>query len=187
MRTNAHHVEHWAHGGETSLDNLVQLCRHHHRLVHEGGFLVERRGDGHAFRRPDGSLLPGHPLPRSDRWSELCRKRGWQGVRWTPTRAGQGRGGRGWMPTSPSSRSPRCTSGATSPQSHRHPMPIGPSSLALRELLTIELVLTLRPSFRYRGAAGGRKDQLAEPRRLHPPRSSQPISSRPVQAKLILS
>jgi hypothetical protein len=34
----AHHVEHWAHGGPTSLDNLVLLCSFHHRLLHEGGF-----------------------------------------------------------------------------------------------------------------------------------------------------
>jgi hypothetical protein len=39
---DAHHIEHWAEGGATSLDNLVQLCRHHHRLVHEGGFTVRR-------------------------------------------------------------------------------------------------------------------------------------------------
>jgi 5-methylcytosine-specific restriction endonuclease McrA len=32
---DAHHIEHWSRGGETSLDNLVQLCREHHRLVHE--------------------------------------------------------------------------------------------------------------------------------------------------------
>ncbi|MCY7304185.1 MAG: HNH endonuclease [Thermoleophilia bacterium] len=32
----AHHREHWAHGGETSLENLVLLCYQHHRLVHEG-------------------------------------------------------------------------------------------------------------------------------------------------------
>ena len=36
-------------GGETSLDNLVLLCSTHHRLVHEGGFDVERLDDG-AFR-----------------------------------------------------------------------------------------------------------------------------------------
>ena len=34
--TDAHHVRHWAEGGSTSLDNLVLLCRHHHRAVHEG-------------------------------------------------------------------------------------------------------------------------------------------------------
>ena len=31
---DAHHLEHWAEGGETKLDNLVQLCRYHHRLIH---------------------------------------------------------------------------------------------------------------------------------------------------------
>ena len=36
--TDAHHVEHWADGGETSLRNTVLLCRRHHRLVHEGGY-----------------------------------------------------------------------------------------------------------------------------------------------------
>ena len=35
---DAHHVRHWAHGGRTDLVNLVELCRRHHRLVHEGGF-----------------------------------------------------------------------------------------------------------------------------------------------------
>jgi hypothetical protein len=34
---DGHHIHHWAHGGPTELSNLVQLCRHHHRLVHEAG------------------------------------------------------------------------------------------------------------------------------------------------------
>ncbi|RLA39567.1 MAG: hypothetical protein DRR42_27030, partial [Gammaproteobacteria bacterium] len=33
---DAHHVEHWADGGETSLDNTILLCSKHHRLLHEG-------------------------------------------------------------------------------------------------------------------------------------------------------
>jgi len=43
---DAHHIKHWARGGDTSLDNLVLLCGHHHRLVHEGGFTLERGRDG---------------------------------------------------------------------------------------------------------------------------------------------
>jgi len=42
---DGHHIQHWADGGETSLDNLVMLCRHHHHLVHEGGFGCEKTPD----------------------------------------------------------------------------------------------------------------------------------------------
>jgi len=40
-RCDAHHIDHWSDGGATRLDNLVRLCRRHHRAVHEGGFRVE--------------------------------------------------------------------------------------------------------------------------------------------------
>ena len=43
---DAHHILHWARGGETSAENLVRLCRRHHRAVHEGGYSVERNGGG---------------------------------------------------------------------------------------------------------------------------------------------
>ena len=46
---DAHHIVHWADGGETSLNNLVLLCRRHHRLVHEGGFGVHTKADGQVF------------------------------------------------------------------------------------------------------------------------------------------
>ena len=38
LRCDGHHIEHWADGGRTALDNLVLLCRRHHRAVHEEGF-----------------------------------------------------------------------------------------------------------------------------------------------------
>ncbi|MFL5894584.1 MAG: DUF222 domain-containing protein [Thermoleophilaceae bacterium] len=64
---DAHHIEHWADGGRTDLDNLVELCRHHHRLLHEGGFSVRRRGEAAAFFAPDGRHLPHSPTrPRGD-------------------------------------------------------------------------------------------------------------------------
>jgi hypothetical protein len=40
--THAHHIRHWADGGRTDLDNLVRLCSFHHRIIHEGGFRVEK-------------------------------------------------------------------------------------------------------------------------------------------------
>ncbi|MGI9182061.1 MAG: HNH endonuclease signature motif containing protein [Longimicrobiaceae bacterium] len=53
--TDAHHVQHWANGGETSLGNCLLLCGHHHRLVHEGGWTVRWWGDGHpVFIDPHG-------------------------------------------------------------------------------------------------------------------------------------
>ena len=37
-----HHIKHWADGGETSVDNGVCLCSHHHSLIHSGQFTIER-------------------------------------------------------------------------------------------------------------------------------------------------
>jgi hypothetical protein len=60
--TDAHHVKHWADGGDTSLRNLVLLCRRHHRAVHEGGARVCIDADGHVvFFTPKGNTLLGAP------------------------------------------------------------------------------------------------------------------------------
>ncbi len=56
---DAHHIQHWSAGGETSLDNLLLLCSHHHQLVHEGGFRIERDYRNRwFFKRPDGRAVP---------------------------------------------------------------------------------------------------------------------------------
>jgi hypothetical protein len=39
---HGHHLRHWAHGGPTTLSNVVLLCHRHHRAVHEEGFQVVR-------------------------------------------------------------------------------------------------------------------------------------------------
>ena len=60
---HAHHIRHWADGGETKLDNLVTLCSQHHRLVHEGGYGV-RMNDGEIeFTRPNGRVMPSAGKP----------------------------------------------------------------------------------------------------------------------------
>jgi Domain of unknown function (DUF222)/HNH endonuclease len=55
--TDAHHVQHWAHGGPTTLPNLILLCRPHHRMVHEEGWGLRRLANGRW------ALL--RPMPRS--------------------------------------------------------------------------------------------------------------------------
>ena len=47
--TDAHHIEHWADGGETSLDNLVTLCRFHHRALHGDEFSITPGDDSDDF------------------------------------------------------------------------------------------------------------------------------------------
>jgi hypothetical protein len=68
--TDAHHVKHWAEGGETSLGNCLLLCAFHHRLVHEGGWSVEWWGAGRpVFFDPrggthcDGRWQPPEDMP----------------------------------------------------------------------------------------------------------------------------
>ena len=63
-RCDAHHIEHWADGGETALENLVLLCRRHHRAVHEEGFGITLDAAGEVqFTRPDGRPFPAAPPP----------------------------------------------------------------------------------------------------------------------------
>ena len=69
--TQAHHAIPWSEGGETKLDNLILLCRFHHRAMHEGGWRVEM---GHAeaapgaarFRDPKGRMVPAVPPANED-------------------------------------------------------------------------------------------------------------------------
>jgi hypothetical protein len=61
---DAHHVVHWADGGPTGLQNLLLLCRRHHRLIHRPrGFTVELSDGRPTFRRPDGSRLEERAPP----------------------------------------------------------------------------------------------------------------------------
>ena len=73
-RVDLHHIQYWSNGGRTKLDNLVSLCKRHHMLVHERGFLIAAARDGtFAFYRPDGTALPAcPPLPSADGTLEDC-------------------------------------------------------------------------------------------------------------------
>ena len=65
---DAHHIVHWADDGSTDLDNVLLLCRFHHRLVHEVGYRIVGTGNnGVTFERLDGSVVPATiPAPPGD-------------------------------------------------------------------------------------------------------------------------
>lgn len=67
-RVDLHHIQHWANGGRTALENLLSLCKYHHMLVHDRGYLIAARPDGDfAFYRSDGTVIsPSPPLPATN-------------------------------------------------------------------------------------------------------------------------
>ncbi len=58
---DGHHIQHWADGGETALDNLVIMCSRHHRFVHEHGYRVELRGGVPVFSNHHGVVVHATP------------------------------------------------------------------------------------------------------------------------------
>jgi hypothetical protein len=69
MFLEGHHIQHWADGGETSLQNSALLCSLHHRFVHEYGHAIELGPD----RRPRfrDRLAVWFWRSRSARWSRI--------------------------------------------------------------------------------------------------------------------
>ena len=65
---NRHHIVFWASGGETKLSNLVLLCYHHHRQVHEGGWQVVRAGGELRFVPPE-QMVPIRARGPGVRWA----------------------------------------------------------------------------------------------------------------------
>jgi hypothetical protein len=59
----AHHIVHWADGGETSLLNTVLCCSFHHRYVHEYGWSIELHADGPHFLDRHGRRILDAPPP----------------------------------------------------------------------------------------------------------------------------
>jgi len=61
-----HHLRHKGHGGETSLDNCILLCFHHHHvMIHRMGWTLVRNPDGTttAWNRNRTKVLRSHSPP----------------------------------------------------------------------------------------------------------------------------
>jgi hypothetical protein len=68
---DGHHIQHWAHGGDTTLDNLLLLCRRHHRFLHEHGYTITRTLTGPVFHDRHGRPVTT-PTPRGpDGWNQV--------------------------------------------------------------------------------------------------------------------
>jgi hypothetical protein len=73
----AHHIVHWADGGETSLLNTVLCCSFHHRFVHEYGWSIESHADGpHFMDRHDRRILdaPSPSCPPDLGWEAILAR-----------------------------------------------------------------------------------------------------------------
>ncbi|MGN6243133.1 MAG: DUF222 domain-containing protein [Motilibacteraceae bacterium] len=66
-QTTAHHLNHWADDGPTSLANSAPLCGHEHWLVHEGGWDLRRTTEpGVVEWRPPAWIDPARPWIRRE-------------------------------------------------------------------------------------------------------------------------
>src|SRR5688572_2187138 len=72
--SDAHHLQHWARGGPTVIDNGALPCAAHHTMLHEGHWTLHRDHDGrYQITHPDGRTIgpephpPGHNRPPPQR------------------------------------------------------------------------------------------------------------------------
>ncbi|WP_435204348.1 DUF222 domain-containing protein [Micromonospora sp. bgisy143] len=68
---DGHHVRHWADGGTTALGNAVLLCGHHHRVLHQGDWVVRIAPDGQPEFLPPAWLDPAR-TPRRNLYHRRC-------------------------------------------------------------------------------------------------------------------
>ncbi|MHA7188854.1 HNH endonuclease signature motif containing protein [Arthrobacter sp. MDT2-16] len=65
----AHHITPWAHGGNTSIDNGVLLCAHHHHTIHQGQWTVASRNGMPWFTPPPHLARHGTTARRNRYWN----------------------------------------------------------------------------------------------------------------------
>ena len=62
--TEAHHINEWQRdGGATNVEDSILLCRHHHLMIHNNGWQVQRRGDDYLLEPPPGDAVHPHAMP----------------------------------------------------------------------------------------------------------------------------
>ncbi|MFC4948221.1 HNH endonuclease signature motif containing protein [Pseudonocardia sp. GCM10023141] len=68
---DGHHLRYWEHGGPTSLDNCVLLCKAHHRLQHDSEWIIRIRDGLPEFIPP--AWIDPQQVPRRNPATHLRR------------------------------------------------------------------------------------------------------------------
>jgi hypothetical protein len=55
--TEAHHINAWQHGGKTDVADGILLCKHHHMLVHNNHWAIERDRATYTAVSPNGQRI----------------------------------------------------------------------------------------------------------------------------------
>jgi uncharacterized protein DUF222 len=62
--TEAHHINEWQRDhGSTDVDDGILLCRHHHLMVHNNGWKIQRTTAGYHLLPPPGDALHPDAIP----------------------------------------------------------------------------------------------------------------------------
>ena len=73
---DGHHIQHWCDGGKTSLDNLVLLCRYHHRLLHQSLFSIEVVSHNAVSKNTETAGNLSHRSKRASQRKSAARRSG---------------------------------------------------------------------------------------------------------------
>jgi len=65
--TEAHHIDHWEHGGHTNINRGVLLCKHHHLRLHNEGWTIQLRAARYWLEPPPGTGKLGALLETKSR------------------------------------------------------------------------------------------------------------------------
>ena len=69
------HIKPYAQGGATTVDNLISVCRAHHRMKHQPGFTVEATPNGIRWTTPRGRQYTVPPPPPLHKGHRMERRR----------------------------------------------------------------------------------------------------------------
>ncbi len=84
--TDVHHIQWRSRGGNHRLDNLVELCWHHHWLVHEGGWNICAEASGElTASKPNGTRLVLRPVGIDPNDGSIERRNADHGIVVEPT------------------------------------------------------------------------------------------------------